>query len=214
MSVVDPYSRLASRPPERKPSRLRRLLAPAVLLVAMWIVYIIESSQGAPFVYRFSLHGANWNSWPAIFTAPFLHLGLAHLLNNSLALVWMGGFTAIEGMSRFLAVTLTSALTSGVIVILLSPPGTLTVGMSGVIFGYFGYLLAAAFVERNLRQKLWRIFSVTFLLFWWGFSMFSGLLPHAAISWQGHLGGAIGGVLVAVIVEKREYQQSLAAPLR
>lgn len=201
-------------PAAGKPSRLRRLWAPVILLVAMWIVYSIESSQGAPFVYRFSLHGANWHSWPAILTAPFLHFGLAHLLNNSIALVWMGGFTAIEGMQRFVAVTLASAITSGVIVILLSPPGTLTAGMSGVIFGYFGYLLAAAFVERNLRQKLWRIFSVTFLLFWWGFSFFSGLLPHAAISWQGHLGGAIGGVLVAVIVEKREYQHTLAAPRR
>ncbi|MDO5727066.1 MAG: rhomboid family intramembrane serine protease [Bowdeniella nasicola] len=161
-------------------------------------VFCVEVIAGPTLASQLALRGGNFTRAYAVVTAPFVHASIAHLINNTITLIWLGWLVALEGRRRFIQVSCTAGLTSGLLVIWLSPPGALTVGMSGVIFGYFGYLVTAALVERNWRTKLWRIFSVGVLLIWWGVSFLSGLIPQRAISWQGHLGGLLGGIMYAI----------------
>jgi membrane associated rhomboid family serine protease len=74
-----------------------------------------------------------------------------------------------------------------------SPPNTVTIGASGLVFGYAAYLVARGLFNARIGQVL---IGVVVVLVWGG-ALLSGLLPQAGISWQGHLFGAIAGVLAA-----------------
>jgi len=104
------------------------------------------------------------------------------------------------GTVRALKVTALVALFSGVGVWLISPRNSITVGASGVIFGYLGYLLMRSVIERT-----WWSFAVAALvgLLYW--SVFANVVPGAElVSWQGHLFGLVGGVVAALLFRSRQ----------
>jgi membrane associated rhomboid family serine protease len=90
-------------------------------------------------------------------------------------------------------VTLFAALGSGLLSWVLGAPGSVHVGASGVVFGYFGFLLLAGFYARSAGSILLSI-AVAVL---WGGTVFGVLPGTPGVSWQGHLGGFVGGVLAA-----------------
>src|ERR1700733_9591492 len=83
-----------------------------------------------------------------IFTAPFLHYSWNHIEGNSGPLFVFGLLAAYRGVVKFLGVTLIVAVTSGLAVWLFQGNSQLTVGASGLIFGYFGYVLARGLIDR------------------------------------------------------------------
>jgi membrane associated rhomboid family serine protease len=79
----------------------------------------------------------------------------------------------------------------------------LTVGASGLIFGYFGYVLLRGFFDRNLLDI--GLGLVAGVLYW---TILQVALPGTpGVSWIGHLGGLVGGVLAAWLLRS-------APPLR
>ena len=128
-----------------------------------------------------------------IFFAPFLHGSFAHIVSNTLPFLILGWLIMLRNMEDFVLVSLITALTSGIGVWLVSPAGSVTVGASGVIFGYLGFLLARGYFERSLVAIALAI-SVGVM---YGGVLF-GILPgQAGISWQAHLFGFLGGVWIA-----------------
>jgi membrane associated rhomboid family serine protease len=82
---------------------------------------------------------------------------------------------------------------------LLTPDNTIVLGASGLIFGWLTYLLARGIWSRRAGQV---VIAILVLLVYGG--LIFGVLPGAAgISWQAHLGGAIGGVLAAWLLHRR-----------
>jgi membrane associated rhomboid family serine protease len=72
---------------------------------------------------------------------------------------------------------------------LLSGPGTVTAGASGVVFGYFGYVIVRGFFDRHrLDIAVGLVMALCFAY------QFAVLLPHRGISWQGHLFGLMAGI--------------------
>jgi membrane associated rhomboid family serine protease len=134
-----------------------------------------------------------------IFTAPFLHFNWDHIEGNSGPLFVFGLLAAYRGVVKFLGVTLVVAITSGLSVWLFQSNGELTVGASGLIFGYFGYVLTRGIVERNLIDALAAIvigLSYAYIL--------TVAVPGApGVSWIGHLGGLVGGVACGWIFRTR-----------
>jgi membrane associated rhomboid family serine protease len=103
------------------------------------------------------------------------------------------------GRWTFARVTVAATLASGLMSWLLGAPGSVHIGASGVIFGYLGYLMTAGIFARRLVTVLVSL-GVTAT---WG-AMVWGVLPgQMGVSWQGHLGGFIGGVLAARWVHAR-----------
>jgi membrane associated rhomboid family serine protease len=134
-----------------------------------------------------------------IFLAPFVHDGFPHLLANSTPLILLGTFVLASGTGRFLFATLVIMIVSGIGVWSLTPANYLVVGASGVIFGWLGFLLMRAIVERSLWN--FGVSLVVGLLYGW---QLVALVPTGErVSWQGHLFGFIGGVAAAIALRRR-----------
>lgn len=136
---------------------------------------------------------------PDLFTAPFLHFSWDHIEGNSGPLFVFGFLAAYRGVVKFLGVTLVVAITSGLAVWLFQGNNELTVGASGLIFGYFGYVLARGIIERNLIDALAAV--VIGLSYAYIFTVAIPGTP--GVSWVGHLGGLIGGLASAWIFRTR-----------
>ncbi len=83
-----------------------------------------------------------------------------------------------------------------------------TIGASGVVFGYATYLFARGFFERSLLDLLAGL--VVGVV--WGAALVSSLVPHTGVSWQAHACGAIAGVLAAWAFSDRRRASSSATP--
>ena len=132
--------------------------------------------------------GAYWQ----VLTSAFSHENVLHLGFNMLALYFLGPMLEqVLGRPRFLAVYFVSAFTASAAVMLVSNPNSQTLGASGAIFGLMGALVVVAFkVKADLRQ----------ILFWLGLNLVFTFYNTGSISWQGHLGGLLGGALTAAII--------------
>ena len=83
-----------------------------------------------------------------------------------------------------------------------------TIGASGIAFGWLVFLLVRGLFNRSFGQ----IAIALVLLFYWG-SVLWGLFPgQPDISWQGHVFGAIGGVLAAFLATRRSRDGNRAGP--
>ena len=131
--------------------------------------------------------------------APLLHGGWAHLIANTLPFLIFGFLVLANGIGRFVLVTAIIWVLGGLGVWLTAPDGTVTVGMSGVIFGWLTYLLVRGFFARSGMQI---VLAVVVFLLWGGILL--GVLPgQEGVSWQGHLFGALAGVFAAWLVARR-----------
>ena len=133
--------------------------------------------------------------------APFLHGGLAHLTANTIPFLTFGWLIMLRETSDFFAVTAVTLVASGLGVWLFGSPGTVHIGASGLIFGYFGFLLLRGYFERSVPAIL---FSLIVGLLYGG--MIWGVLPlQIGVSWQGHLFGFIGGGIAARLLARRKH---------
>lgn len=130
-------------------------------------------------------------AWWQLGTAVFTHVEIWHLGANMLALYFFGPvLESVVGRARFLAIYLLSGLTSSVLVFWLSPVYGLTVGASGAIFGLFGAVLVLAIKQRRNLTQLLLLLALNFYI--------TFTIPN--ISWQGHLGGFVGGAAIAALL--------------
>ncbi|WP_437666201.1 rhomboid family intramembrane serine protease [Sorangium sp. So ce1182] len=142
--------------------------------------------------------------------APLLHGGFAHLAANTLPFVGLGWLIMLRKKRDLLLVTLVAALVGGLGVWLLGAPSSVHIGASGVIFGYFGFLLLRGWFERSALSIA---LSLVVGLVYGG--MIWGVLPtRMGISWEGHLFGFLGGVLAARLLGGRLRAQAARAGAR
>jgi membrane associated rhomboid family serine protease len=175
------------------------LIVLAGIVALMWVLEAINtvdsnhlSSDG---IYARDI-GRSWG----IVTAPFLHVSFQHLIDNTIPFVFMGAIIALRGAARLLVITALIILIGGVGTWLISPSGVSTVGASGIVFGYATYLLARGFFDKNFIELLIGVLVGVI----WGGVLLNSLLPHGSVSWQGHLSGAIGGVVAAWFMARHD----------
>jgi len=148
-----------------------------------------------------ALHGQYWR----VATYSFLHFNGAHLLVNVLLLFWVGRLMeGSVGIRYAAAIYVSSVLSSAAIILLfhnLYPKSGATVGASGGIFG----LLAAALIisHRHSAGALDRDSRLRTLL-WIALFVGLGISFFPEISMAGHVGGLIGGALLACIAKFRK----------
>ena len=124
--------------------------------------------------------------------SPFLHGSVSHAMVNTIPFLVLGGLVALRGAKAFLSVSVFVILCGGALLWLFGRD-SYHVGASGLIFGYFGYLVACGWYERSI----WAVLTALLALFLYG-GLVWGVLPgHPFISWEGHLFGMLSGILAA-----------------
>jgi membrane associated rhomboid family serine protease len=195
--MVNPSSSRPSRPdhPITRASRhLARHVALLVMIVAiLWIVEIIDQLFFGGSLDRFGIRPRTWRGLGQILIAPWLHAGFRHLAVNTVPLIVLGWLVMLRRTRDFVVVALVSALVSGLGIWLFGGAQTVHLGVSGVIFGLLGALLARAYFERS-----WAALTLAIIAGLLYGGMLWGVLPGApGVSWLGHVFGLIGGVLAA-----------------
>lgn len=166
------------------------------LVIAVWAVQLVNAATGYRLVPWLGLEPRELAGLIGVPLMPLLHTGFDHAVANTLPLVLLGGLGMMVARRRFVAATLAIVIASGLAVWLLGRPHSVHVGASGLIFGWFGYLLALGFVERSPRAIAG---SITVIAVYGG--MIWGLLPQRGlgVSWEAHAFGALTGVAVAYL---------------
>ena len=184
---------------ERSPryDGFRLVLALAAL---MWISEIVDTIADHK-LDQYGIEPRHADGLTGVIAAPFLHVGFDHLISNTIPFVLLGFAIALGGAVRVALVTAIVMLVGGLGTWLVAPENTLHIGASGVVFGYATYLLTRGIFNRSILElALGAVVGVI-----WGGVLLGGLVPQDGISWQGHLFGAIGGIVAArVLMRERE----------
>ena len=165
----------------------------ATVVSIFWIIFILNGVIFGGRLNAFGILPRNLIGLRGILFAPFLHGSFYHVLANTAPFIVLGWLVMLRNIKDFYFVSFVSALVSGLGTWLISSPNSVHVGASGVIFGYFGYLLFRGYFERSfVAIAIAIVIAVTYGGLIWG------VLPtRSYISWEGHLFGLIGGIIAA-----------------
>ena len=212
--------------PSRRPAWTVRLLV-MLNLVVFWV----EAGQGPAvegLIYQFGVVPRLWwqtslvdvGRWAqlavTLVSSQFLHGGLLHLGSNMLYL-WIFGDNVEDrlGPARFLTLYLVCGMIAAVTQLLMEPFGTVPmIGASGAIAGVLGAYLVffpAARIVTLVPWLLWRFVDVPafvflglwFLLQWVQGMTTIGQLAEGGVAWWAHVGGFIGGMIIATKIAPR-----------
>ncbi|NEE04247.1 rhomboid family intramembrane serine protease [Phytoactinopolyspora halotolerans] len=164
------------------------------MLAVMWGEEIVDSLPGVN-LDQYGIQPRSAEGLIGVVTAPFLHGGFDHLIANSGAFLILGSLVALT-TKRFWPVTIGVTLIGGLATWLLAGANTNHIGASGLVYGFAAFLVAWGVLTRKLLSIL---VSVVVVLMYGGIVV--GVLPgQPGISWQGHLFGALAGVLMALVL--------------
>ncbi|MCU0565933.1 MAG: rhomboid family intramembrane serine protease [Oculatellaceae cyanobacterium Prado106] len=176
------------------------------LIVFLWAIHGVNwGFAGGGFNWVLGNHPRQLWSLPGIVSCHFLHgvrervggrKNNSHIVGNTMAVAVLGGLVVLQGVNLFVVVSIASGLISGLGTWLFGRENSYHVGYSGVIFGYFGFLLVYGFLTGNFVAMGLAI------LAWlrYGYLLPSILPLRDGLSWEGHLFGFIGGVAIAYLI--------------
>lgn len=168
----------------------KALIVMLVVVAVIWVLQLANWADGYGLNQRFGIVPRDAFRLPDILVAPFLHFSWTHIEANSGPLFVFGFLAAFRGVTRFLGVTAVVVLTSGLGVFLFQSGNTLTVGASGIIYGYFGYVVVKGLFDRRpLDVAVGAVLALSF-----AYIVVAAVPGHPGVSWVGHLSGLVGGV--------------------
>lgn len=164
------------------------------VLLALWGIQLINAIVG----YRLNYLGLvprTVTGLLGIFISPFLHAGFDHLFVNSVVLFVLMNLMLLFGIHTWLLATFLITVISGGLVWLLGRRA-IHIGASGVIMGYWGFLLVSAYSMGSLFSIL-----IAAICLYFFSSLILNVLPlDRRSSWEGHLFGLIAGITTVYLI--------------
>ncbi len=168
---------------------------PALMVATMWIVKTIET------LFHHDL--SEWGILPqtligtrGIIFSPLLHSDYSHLSSNSIPILLLGmglfSFYKEKSWFVFLFIWIISGLFTWII-----GRDSYHIGASGIVYGLAFFILLSSIIRKE--QGLMAFAMLVIFLYGsivWGF--FPQFYPNENISWEGHLSGAVAGIIIAV----------------
>ena len=169
----------------------------ALFLLLIWGVYAINEIYALNW-RRWGNHPREWAHWTGVFTYPFLHGDLEHLWNNTATFFTLNGLLFYFYRSIAARTWIMLYLLSGVGLWVFAKGGN-HIGASGINYALAAFLFTSGVVRKS--QLLLRVTLLVAFLYggmvWW-------MLPiDEHISWEGHIAGAVSGLLLAVVFRKK-----------
>ncbi|WP_370398152.1 rhomboid family intramembrane serine protease [Tenacibaculum dicentrarchi] len=168
------------------------------LIVFLYVVHAV--SFFIP-ITQFGIIPRTFNGLIGVFTSPFLHGGIWHLISNTLPLIVLLTVLNFFYPKKTLSVIIFTILVGGMLVWLFARSAN-HIGASGLIYGLASFLIANGILERKFIPIL---VSISVAVVYGG--LIWGLVPSlkSHISWEGHLFGAVAGILIAFLLIKKQY---------
>ena len=167
-------------------------------IALIWAIQVINSVMNYRLSADYGVEPRSVSRLPDVFSAPFLHFSWQHIEGNSGPLFVFGFLAAYRGVRKFLLVTLMIVVFSGLAVWFFQS-NSISAGASGLVYGYFGYVVVKGLFDRHLVDVL--IGCVMGLSFAY---MLTGAMPGMPhISWLAHAGGLVGGVVAGWVFRDR-----------
>ena len=149
---------------------------------------------------QFGIVPRSFSHLSGIIFAPFLHGSWMHLFSNFIPFVIFGGIIGLKSQKRFWLLFIIHIISTGCLVWLFARGNSVHIGMSGVIYAFWGYLIVYGFVRKKFVHI---VISIVILLLYGG--LVFGVLPtRPGVSFESHLLGAIVGALSGYIFAKSE----------
>lgn len=168
------------------------LLAPGAAVAVVWAVSLYGLLVDERLVGALAVVPRRPDHLWGIFGAPLAHGSFAHLTANTVPLLVLGGMVALRGPVYYLTTTLAIAVLGG-LGLWTFGRNAAHVGASGIVFGYFGFLVGRGYYERSPTSVA---VAVVVTMGYGG--MVAGVLPRdPGVSWEAHLFGLLAGGLCA-----------------
>ena len=174
---------------------LRRAAALVAFVAVLWAIKLVNSITGYGLNPEFGLIPRYLGGLDGIIAMPLLHGSFGHLMANTPPLLVMGGLMVATTTRALLPVNaLVIGLGGGLVWVFGS--SAIHIGASGLVFGWFGFLVVRGLVDRSLiTLGAALVVGVLYGSILWG------VLPgQPGVSWEAHLFGAIGGAAAAFLV--------------
>jgi len=160
----------------------------------LWGINIVNWIIGSP-LNRLGLYPRRLSGLPGIVFSPFLHQDFNHLFFNSIPLFVLGLVLLAQNPETFYSATLSIIILGGLLVWLFGRSAR-HIGASGVISGYFGFIVVSAYLHPGILTFLLALL----ILYYFG-SIFLGIFPQEEqVSWESHLLGFIAGIATALMM--------------
>ncbi|MFA5556923.1 MAG: rhomboid family intramembrane serine protease [Flavobacteriaceae bacterium] len=174
------------------------LRLPFLSVFLIWVIFWIEGKSGLDFA-RFGIYPRDISSLFGILFSPFIHGDLEHLYNNSVPLFVLLLMMQYFYKKQTLWVIFFGVLFSGLFTWIVGRP-SYHIGASGLIYVLVSFVFFKGIITKNYRLTALS-FIVVFLygsMIWYIFDIREGM------SWEGHLGGFLGGFILAFLTETPE----------
>jgi len=172
---------------------------PLILLFVMWMVKLVEVVFKMNFAFL-GTHPLHADGLPGIILMPFIHGSFNHLLANTGSFLVLS--VALFYFYRDIAVKILVWiwLLSGIWV-WFGGREAWHIGASGIIYGLASFLFVSGIIRKNTQlAALAMVVAFLYGSLVWG--MFPDFFPKENISWEGHLGGFVAGIILAVYFRK------------
>ena len=178
-------------------------IATLAFVAALWAIELVDVALSNR-LDGWGIRPRSGEGLLGILAAPLLHGGWDHLSANTVPALVLGFLTLATGVARGLAATAVIWVLGGLAVWLVAGSGSVHLGASGLVFGWITYLLVQGFVD----HKPWEIVIGIVVLLVYGGVLWGVLPGQPGVSWQGHLFGAVAGVVAAFAVSERGFSRS------
>ncbi len=179
--------------PEVTENWVRALRIILSFLAVLWVAETVNTVFGHR-LNVFGIYPREIETLPGILLWPLLHANFQHLIMNTTPLAMLGFFVALRGWKVFIKASLLILVIGGLGVWLFGRPAY-HIGASGLVFGFFGFLVAIGIYEKSLSA----LAIASFAIFYYG-GLIYGVLPAGGfVSWEAHLSGLCAGVFAARI---------------
>ena len=174
----------------------------ALYLAAMWILEMFLNPLDA---FGLRPQQSDLFGLIGIFAAPFLHGDMNHLLGNTIGYVPLASLAILKAPGKFNYNFWLISFLGGAAVWVMGQPGSIHVGASGTIYGFFGFCLLSSIFRLDFPNLVCSV--LTWVIFQ---DLIGGMSPALAgqgISWEGHLFGFIAGAVAGYLDANQQQPQ-------
>lgn len=172
------------------------------LIIFTCIVFQLFNSVTGISLVGYGIYPRSHDYLSGILFSPFIHVSWVHLINNLIPFSIFSWLICQSSLTRYWTVFIGTTLAGGLLVWLFGR-SVLHVGLSGVIYGLWGYLIAYGLVLRSIKSLLISLFVLGLYsyLIW-------GIFPtDVSVSFEGHLFGAVSGLVLGYLLARLDKSQ-------